>query len=93
MIDLRELRDEDEERLFYWRREPEVDRWMSDLAPTTLDEHRLWFGGFRADPDRRGWIITADESGAALNMKSPISDYPSGRGVWKLSVEYVPDEK
>jgi UDP-4-amino-4,6-dideoxy-N-acetyl-beta-L-altrosamine N-acetyltransferase len=58
MIDLRALTPDDCERLFRWRREPEVDRWMSDLPAHTLDEHRFWFDSFRADPDRRGWIIT-----------------------------------
>jgi UDP-4-amino-4,6-dideoxy-N-acetyl-beta-L-altrosamine N-acetyltransferase len=58
MIDLRALTDDDCERLFHWRREPDVDRWMSDLPAHTLDEHRLWFEGFRIDPDNRGWIIT-----------------------------------
>lgn len=58
MIDLRPVTSEDCERLFLWRREPEVDRWMSDLPALTLGEHQLWFDEFRADPDQRGWIIT-----------------------------------
>jgi UDP-4-amino-4,6-dideoxy-N-acetyl-beta-L-altrosamine N-acetyltransferase len=66
MIDLRELKDDDVERLFRWRREPEVDRWMSDLAASTPEEHRLWFEDFRADPDRRGWIITDDAEAAGF---------------------------
>ena len=66
MIDLRELRDEDAERLFDWRRQPEVDRWMSDLAATTPTEHQLWFEDFRTDPDRKGWIITADAEPAGF---------------------------
>ena len=57
MIDLRALQDDDRERLYHWRREPEVDRWMSDLPAHTFEEHSLWFDGFMADPDRRGWII------------------------------------
>jgi UDP-4-amino-4,6-dideoxy-N-acetyl-beta-L-altrosamine N-acetyltransferase len=57
MINLRPVNDEDGERLFRWRREPEVDRWMSDLPAFGLDEHQLWFQGFLADADRRGWII------------------------------------
>jgi UDP-4-amino-4,6-dideoxy-N-acetyl-beta-L-altrosamine N-acetyltransferase len=66
MIDLRELRDEDSERLFHWRREPEVDRWMSDLPAATADDHGRWFEDFRTDPDRRGWIITADAEAAGF---------------------------
>jgi UDP-4-amino-4,6-dideoxy-N-acetyl-beta-L-altrosamine N-acetyltransferase len=60
MIELRDLKDEDQERLFHWRLQPEVDRWMSDQAATTIEESRLWFEDFRLDPDRRGWIITGD---------------------------------
>jgi UDP-4-amino-4,6-dideoxy-N-acetyl-beta-L-altrosamine N-acetyltransferase len=58
MIDLRGLADEDCARLFRWRREPEVDRWMSDLPAQTEAEHAQWFVEMRADPDQRGWIIT-----------------------------------
>lgn len=57
MIDLRPVKDDDCERLFNWRQEPEVDRWMSDLPVYAFDEHRAWFEGFMSDPDRRGWII------------------------------------
>jgi UDP-4-amino-4,6-dideoxy-N-acetyl-beta-L-altrosamine N-acetyltransferase len=58
MIELRELEDDDAERLFHWRREPEVDRWMYELPPEQFEAHRRWFDGFRADPDRKGWMIT-----------------------------------
>jgi UDP-4-amino-4,6-dideoxy-N-acetyl-beta-L-altrosamine N-acetyltransferase len=58
MIDLRDLREDDRDRLFEWRREPEVDRWMSDLPVQSADEHGRWFEDFLADRDRRGWIIT-----------------------------------
>lgn len=58
MIDLRSLTDEDRDRLFLWRREPEVDRWMSDLPEQSVQEHARWFEDFRRDPDRCGWIIT-----------------------------------
>ncbi len=66
MIDLRPLTEDDGERLFRWRREPEVDRWMSDLPAATPEEHRFWFDEFRADTDRRGWIITADDEAAGF---------------------------
>ncbi|HLK23074.1 MAG TPA: UDP-4-amino-4,6-dideoxy-N-acetyl-beta-L-altrosamine N-acetyltransferase [Caulobacteraceae bacterium] len=60
MIALRDLQDDDRDRLFHWRLEPEVDRWMSDQAAQTLEENGRWFDEFRLDPDRRGWIITVD---------------------------------
>lgn len=59
MIELRDITDDDLELLFRWRNEPEVDRWMYSQPPT-LDQHRAWFAAFRADADRRGWIISLD---------------------------------
>jgi UDP-4-amino-4,6-dideoxy-N-acetyl-beta-L-altrosamine N-acetyltransferase len=58
MIDLRDLSGDDGERLFLWRRSPEVDRWMCGRPAETLDEHQTWLDRFRDDPDSRGWIIT-----------------------------------
>lgn len=48
----------------------------------------MWYHG---DAANHGWIITADDPGTNLNLMSPISDYPAGRGVWKLTIEYVPE--
>ncbi|PTS90406.1 MULTISPECIES: GNAT family N-acetyltransferase [unclassified Caulobacter] len=58
MIELRDLRDEDEDLLFQWRSEPEVDRWMSDAAFPSREAHAGWFSGLRSDPDMQGWLIT-----------------------------------
>ena len=66
MIDLRELRDEDEGVLFQWRSEPEVDRWMSDAAFPSRDAHAEWFAALRADPDMRGWLITRGGTASGL---------------------------
>ena len=30
--------------------------------------------------------------GTNISLMCPVSDYPEGRGVWKLSVEFVPDK-
>lgn len=57
MIDLRDLTEDDAERLFLWRREPEVDRWMCGEPARTLEEHLAWFDALRSDPDVRAWII------------------------------------
>ncbi|MBC6980603.1 UDP-4-amino-4,6-dideoxy-N-acetyl-beta-L-altrosamine N-acetyltransferase [Caulobacter sp. 17J80-11] len=61
MIQLRDLTEDDSERLFLWRREPEVDRWMCGRAAQTLDEHERWFDRFREDSGSRGWIIVHGE--------------------------------
>ncbi|HEX4199372.1 MAG TPA: UDP-4-amino-4,6-dideoxy-N-acetyl-beta-L-altrosamine N-acetyltransferase [Caulobacteraceae bacterium] len=85
MIDLRPLKDEDSERLFRWRREPEVDRWMSDLPAATADEHGRWFDDFRADPDRGGWIITADDQPAGfLTLTGVISRHRRASWGWYI---------
>lgn len=60
MIQLRPLAPEDRDRLFRWRREPEVARWMCGEEAATEDGHRAWFDAFLADPARRGWIIERD---------------------------------
>lgn len=57
MIALRELRAEDEDRLFAWRAEPEVARWMSDADVSGREAHRAWFEDLRANPDLKGWMI------------------------------------
>ncbi len=66
MIELRDLRDGDEEQLFLWRREPEVDRWMSDAAFPEREAHRRWFERLRTDPALRGWMITRNSAPAGL---------------------------
>lgn len=66
MITLRELQDADEHVLFAWRREPEVDRWMSDAAFPSETAHKAWFEGLRIDPDMRGWMIVQGEAPAGL---------------------------
>ena len=66
MIELRDLRDEDEGVLFQWRSEPEVDRWMSDAELPSREAHTAWFEALRNDPDMRGWMIT--RGGAPMGL-------------------------
>lgn len=73
MIDLRDLVQDDCARLFAWRREPEVNRWMSDQPPETPEAHRQWFDGFLADSDKRGWIITHKSEPAGFLMLSGLT--------------------
>jgi UDP-4-amino-4,6-dideoxy-N-acetyl-beta-L-altrosamine N-acetyltransferase len=62
VIRLRDLRDDDSARLFEWRRDAEVDRWMRGLPPSDPDAHQAWFDAFRTDDTRAGWIVTIDET-------------------------------
>jgi UDP-4-amino-4,6-dideoxy-N-acetyl-beta-L-altrosamine N-acetyltransferase len=68
MIDLRDLVESDGDRLFAWRRQAEVNRWMSDQPPRALEEHQAGFQAFLADSDRRGWII--NRNGQAVGFLS-----------------------
>lgn len=81
MIDLRELRDDDCERLFLWRQEREVDRWMSDLPLHVYAEHVRWFDEFRADPDRTGRIIAENGQPAGFLSLAGLRD-PHRRVAW-----------
>ena len=82
MIDLRDLEDDDSERLFRWRREPEVDRWMAGLPPEDPVIHRHWFESFRFDPmERRGWIITVDREACGFLALTGLSGAHK-RGEW-----------
>jgi len=65
---------------------------VNEKGPKTVNVFKdveMWYNG---DAANHGWIITADDQGTSIQMMSPISSYPAGRGVWKLSIEYVPDE-
>lgn len=66
MIKLRDLLPEDEERLYLWRGEPEVARWMSDADVDGREAHRAWFDHLGADPDLKGWMIQNGDRPAGL---------------------------
>ncbi len=74
MIDLRDLVREDGQHLFAWRREPEVNRWMSDQPPETEAGHFAWIEGLLSDPDRRGWIVTHNGAPAGFLMLSGLTN-------------------
>jgi UDP-4-amino-4,6-dideoxy-N-acetyl-beta-L-altrosamine N-acetyltransferase len=74
MIDLRDLVREDGQHLFAWRREPEVNRWMSDQPPETPAAHEVWLEDFLADPDRRGWIVNHNGAPAGFLMLSGLTN-------------------
>jgi RimJ/RimL family protein N-acetyltransferase len=72
MIELREITAEDSERLFRWRLEPEVDRWMYS-SPPSREAHRAWFAGYLADPNRSGWIILEGGAPAGSMMLEGVT--------------------
>ncbi|MEI9890189.1 MAG: GNAT family N-acetyltransferase [Caulobacteraceae bacterium] len=74
MIDLRDLVADDAGRLHAWRREPEVNRWMSDSPPDSPEAQQRWVDAVIADPDRRGWIITHKAQPAGFLMLTGLTD-------------------
>jgi len=74
MIDLRDVGREDAERLFLWRREREVDRWMYQAPPSDYAMHQAWLEGFLDDPDRVGWIIEENGRPCGFLMLKGVAD-------------------
>ena len=74
MIELKDLRFDDADRLFHWRRQREVDRWMSHAPPSDLETHGAWLEAFLADPDRVGWIVADDGRPCGFLMLKGVAD-------------------
>jgi UDP-4-amino-4,6-dideoxy-N-acetyl-beta-L-altrosamine N-acetyltransferase len=85
MIELRDLKDDDEERLYRWRREPEVSRWMSDADFPSAWDHSRWFATLRDDPDLRGWMIVRDSQPVGLLTLTGLSSHHR-RAAWNWFV-------
>ena len=72
MIELRQIESSDSRRLFDWRLEPEVDRWMYSSPPSEA-AHASWFDGFLADDDRTGWIVMENGSPCGSMMLEGVA--------------------
>ena len=81
MIALRDLRPDDADLLYAWRRDPDVRRWMSDADFPDEAAHRAWVERLASEPDRRGWIITRDGAPAGLLTLTGL-DGPHRRAEW-----------
>ncbi len=85
MIELRDLAAEDETRLFAWRAEPEVDRWMSDAAFADRAAHQRWFDSLSGNPDVRGWMIQRGGRPAGLLTLTGLTSHHR-RAAWNWFV-------
>lgn len=85
MIELRDLAAEDEVRLFDWRAEPEVDRWMSDAAFADRAAHKRWFDSLSDNPDVRGWMIERSGRPAGLLTLTGLTSHHR-RAAWNWFV-------
>lgn len=60
MIELRDIRPEDQDMILEWRNRPAVARYMYTDHRITVEEHERWFERIRHDPTCRYWIIVCD---------------------------------
>ncbi len=83
-ISLRDVEADDVDRLFQWRSEPEVDRWMYSVPPTRA-HHQEWFDAFMVDPDRKGWIILRDGApSGSLTLEGLVSAQRRAKWGWYI---------
>ena len=81
MVELKPVSERDRQRLFDWRNDPSVDRWMSDAAAPDWDLHNYWFDNLIADLDVQGWVIYfADEPVGFLSLTGLLG--PNQRAEW-----------
>ena len=82
MIALRPVEPDDEGRLYAWRREPDVDRWMDADAPPDRATHAAWFARLSSEPDRRGWMIAQNGDPVGFLQLTGLTSRQR-RGQWR----------
>jgi RimJ/RimL family protein N-acetyltransferase len=65
-VTLRRARDDDAERLFEWRNDPDAVRFSVSGRPVTADDHERWFSTRRDRPQVHIWI--AEEKGTPVGQ-------------------------
>ena len=65
-VSLRRIREEDLERIMYWRMDPDVTRYMNTDPVLTLDGQKKWFQKISNDPDLDYYLIEVDGLGAGV---------------------------
>ena len=66
MIQLRDVRPEDKDRIREWRNLPAVRQYMLTDHIIAAEEHSRWFEKIGKDPAGRYWIIQRDGQGVGL---------------------------
>lgn len=80
-VTLRDLTEEDRERLHVWRNSPEVAAYMYTDHHISRAEHNRWFDGLSTDPRRRYWVIETDGKPVGLANLAEI-DPNHSRCAW-----------
>lgn len=80
-IRLRDVREDDRERLLAWRNSPDVAAFMYSDHKISQHEHDHWFDVVRHDARRRYWIIEVDGEPVGLANLADI-DMTHRRCAW-----------
>ncbi len=80
-VRLRDVREDDRERLLEWRNSPDVAAFMYSDHRIGHDEHDHWFDVVRHEARRRYWIIEVDSEPVGLANLSDI-DRTHRRCAW-----------
>lgn len=77
-VTLRDLIEDDRERMHVWRNSPEVAAYMYTDHLISRAEHDRWFDSLAGDPRRRYWMIEVDGVPAGVANLADI-DHHHGR--------------
>ncbi|PHY20205.1 UDP-4-amino-4,6-dideoxy-N-acetyl-beta-L-altrosamine N-acetyltransferase [Caulobacter sp. BP25] len=73
-VRMRDVAEEDRERLLAWRNSPEVAAYMYSDHPIARDEHDRWFDAIPTRRDRRYWIIEVNDEPVGLVNLADIDE-------------------
>ncbi len=73
-VEMRDVAEDDRERLLAWRNSPEVAAYMYSDHPIGREEHDRWFDTLSKRRDRRYWIIQVDDEPAGLINLADIDE-------------------
>ena len=61
---------------------------IGDRTINVTEDVELWYTGGAGN---HGWVFRIEDQSAQLQLLSPLSSYPAGRGSWKLRITYEPE--
>lgn len=88
-VTLREIREEDLERIMSWRMDPDITRYMNTDPKLTPEEQRKWYEAVKNNADVRYWMILVDGTPAGVINLTGLKD-PEGNLGWAY---YVGEKK
>ena len=66
MIALRNMSQNDKDKIRQWRNKPAIAKFMYTDHEISAEEHEKWFSQITRDPTRRYWIIVCDDKDVGL---------------------------